>query len=110
MQWACFFNDMGTPTPEEIALSSGYSVPGNNALINVFSDIFEGSASSPVTPTALAAAAATVSVPVPVSVLPANTTEDISNTDKDTLESAIILAECFGSRPVSNSSSPHAEP
>ncbi|KAI9317355.1 hypothetical protein DFJ73DRAFT_769991 [Zopfochytrium polystomum] len=115
MQWARFFNDMGTPTPEEIALSSAYSVPGNNALINAFSDIFEGSASSPVTPTALAAAAAaaaaaTVSVPVPVSALPANTTEDISNTDKDTLESAIILAERFGSRPVSRSSSPHAEP
>ncbi|KAI9334359.1 hypothetical protein DFJ73DRAFT_764161 [Zopfochytrium polystomum] len=115
MQWARFFNDMGTPTPEEIALSSVYSVPGNNALINALSDIFEGSASSPVTPTALAAtaaaaAAATVSVPVPVSALPANTTEDISNTDKDTLESAIILAERFGSRPVSRSSSPHAEP
>ncbi|KAI9354787.1 hypothetical protein DFJ73DRAFT_759195 [Zopfochytrium polystomum] len=107
MQWARFFNDMGTPTPEEIALSSVYSVPGNNALINALSDIFEGSASSPVTPTA---AAATVSVPVPVSALPANTTEDISNTDKDTLESAIILAERFGSRPVSRSSSPHAEP
>ncbi|KAI9329377.1 hypothetical protein DFJ73DRAFT_765723 [Zopfochytrium polystomum] len=94
MQWARFFNDMGTPTPEEIALSSVYS------LINAFSDIFEGSASSPVTPTALAAAAAaaaaaTVLVPVPVSALPANTTEDISNTDKDTLESAIILAEQF---------------
>ncbi|KAI9324102.1 hypothetical protein DFJ73DRAFT_768576 [Zopfochytrium polystomum] len=115
MQLARFFNDMGTPTPEEIALSSVYSVPGINALINAFSDIFEGSASSPVTPTALAAAAAaaaaaTVSVPVPVSALPANTTEDISNTDKDTLESAIILAERFGSRPVSRSSSPHAEP
>ncbi|KAI9337616.1 hypothetical protein DFJ73DRAFT_962328 [Zopfochytrium polystomum] len=54
MQWARFFNDMGTPTPEEIALSSVYSVPGNNALINALSDIFEGSASSPVTPTALA--------------------------------------------------------
>ncbi|KAI9321140.1 hypothetical protein DFJ73DRAFT_769201 [Zopfochytrium polystomum] len=110
---ARFFNDMGTPTPEEIALSSVYSVPGNNVLINALSDIFEGSASSPVTPTALAAAAAaaaTVSVPVPVSALPANTTEDISSTDKDTLESAIILAERFGSRPVSRSSSPHAEP
>ncbi|KAI9354788.1 hypothetical protein DFJ73DRAFT_775605 [Zopfochytrium polystomum] len=70
MQWARFFNDMGTPTLEEIALSSVYSVPGNNALINAFSDIFEGSTSSPVTPTALAVAAAaaaatTVSVPVP---------------------------------------------
>ncbi|KAI9365460.1 hypothetical protein DFJ73DRAFT_755928 [Zopfochytrium polystomum] len=92
-----------------------YSVPGNNALINMFSDIFEGSASSPVTPTALAAAAAaaavaTVSVPVPVSAPPANTTEDISNTDKDILESAIIHAEHFGIRPVSRSSSPHSEP
>ncbi|KAI9356256.1 hypothetical protein DFJ73DRAFT_758693 [Zopfochytrium polystomum] len=115
MQWACFFNDMGTPTPEEIALSSVYSVPGNNALNNTFIDLFEGSASSPATPTALAAAAAaataaTVSVPVPVSAPPANTTEDISNTDKDTLESTIILAERFGSRPVSRSSSLLAEP
>ncbi|KAI9330029.1 hypothetical protein DFJ73DRAFT_765498 [Zopfochytrium polystomum] len=71
MQWACFFNDMGTPIPEEIALSSVYSMTGNNE----FSDIFEKSASSPVTPTA---AAATV------------------NTDKDTLESALILAEEVG--------------
>ncbi|KAI9326503.1 hypothetical protein DFJ73DRAFT_766782 [Zopfochytrium polystomum] len=90
-----------------------YSLPGNNVLINEFSNIFEGSASSPVTPTALAAAAAaaaTVSVPVPVSAPPVNTTEDISNTDKDTLESAILPAERFGSKPVSRSSSPHAEP
>ncbi|KAI9350591.1 hypothetical protein DFJ73DRAFT_776654 [Zopfochytrium polystomum] len=70
MQWARFFNDMGTPTPEEIALSSVYSVPGNNALINAFSDIFEGSASSPVTPTALAAAAAAAAVATVHPLLP----------------------------------------
>ncbi|KAI9361271.1 hypothetical protein DFJ73DRAFT_793372 [Zopfochytrium polystomum] len=83
MQWARFFNDMGTPTPEEIALSSVYSVPGNNALVNALSDIFEGSASSPVTPTALAAAAAaaaaaTVSVPVPGIVIDADGDDDES--------------------------------
>ncbi|KAI9333952.1 hypothetical protein DFJ73DRAFT_764235 [Zopfochytrium polystomum] len=97
MQWARFFNDMGTPTPEEIALSSAYSVPGNNALINALAT------SSKDPPAALSLQLLLLQLQLRCRCLSLNT-------DKDTLESAIILAERFGSRPVSRSSSPHAEP